>query len=100
MIPQDPGMREITQWWDEFCRSTDTRQELLETAIGNEVRRRIFEVHASDEVVCLFEKLDMVLDLLFIGKKGSIDRNVEDNALVVVAVNCTMGRLYRARERT
>jgi hypothetical protein len=65
MISQDHGIREITQWWDEFCRSTDTRQELLETAIGKEVRRRIFEVHVSDEVVCLFEKLDTVLEFYF-----------------------------------
>ena len=65
MIPQDLGMCEITQWWDEFCRSTDTRQELLETAIGKEVRRRIFEVHVSEEVVCLFEKLDAVLKFYF-----------------------------------
>ena len=62
MIPQDPGMREITQWWDEVCRSANTRQELLETAIGKEVRRRIFEVHASDQVVDLFDKLDTILE--------------------------------------
>jgi hypothetical protein len=55
-------MREITQWWDEFCRSPDTRQALLRTAIATEVRRRIFEVHAPDEVVWLFDKLDMVLE--------------------------------------
>jgi hypothetical protein len=65
MIPQDPGMRDITEWWDEFCRRAATRQELLETAIGKEVRRRIFEVHASDEVVGLFDKLDMVLEFYF-----------------------------------
>jgi hypothetical protein len=65
MIPQDPGMREITQWWDEVCRSANTRQELLETAIGKEVRRRIFEVHASDEVVGLFDKLDTLLEFYF-----------------------------------
>ena len=58
-------MREITQWWDEFCRSADTRPGLLETTIGKEVRRRIFEVHVSDEVVCLFEKLDTVLEFYF-----------------------------------
>jgi hypothetical protein len=61
MIPQDPGICEITQWWDEFCCSADTRQGLLETAVGKEVRRRIFEVHVSDEVVDLFDKLDTVL---------------------------------------
>jgi hypothetical protein len=65
MIPQDPGMCEITRWWDEFCRSSDTRPELLETAIGNEVRRRIFEVHASDQVADLFDKLDTVLKFYF-----------------------------------
>jgi hypothetical protein len=65
MIPQDPSMCEITQWWDEFCRRAGTRQELLETAIGKEVRRRIFEVYASDEVVGLFDKLDMVLEFYF-----------------------------------
>jgi hypothetical protein len=65
MIPQDPDMHEITQWWDEFCGTPDTRQEVLETAVGKEVRRRIFEVHASDEVVCLFEKLDTVLEFYF-----------------------------------
>jgi hypothetical protein len=65
MIPQDPGMREITQWWDEFCRSAGTRPELLETAIGKEVRGRIFEVHASDQVVDLFDKLDTVLEFYF-----------------------------------
>jgi hypothetical protein len=65
MLPQDHGMREITQWWDEFYRSADTRQKLLETAIGKEVRRRIFEVHASDEVVFLFDKLDTVLEFYF-----------------------------------
>jgi hypothetical protein len=47
---------------DEFCRSADTRPELLETAIGKEVRRRIFEVHASDQVVDLFDKLDAILE--------------------------------------
>jgi hypothetical protein len=65
MIPQDPDMHEITQWWDEFCSTPDTPQELLETAVGKEVRRRIFEVHASDEVVCLFEKLDTILEFYF-----------------------------------
>ena len=65
MIPQKPDMHEITQWWDEFCGTPDTPQELLETAVGKEVRRRIFEVHASDEVVCLFEKLDTVLEIYF-----------------------------------
>jgi hypothetical protein len=65
MIPQDPDMHEITQWWDEFCGTPDTRQEVLETAVGKEVRKRIFEVHASDEVVCLFEKLDTVLEFYF-----------------------------------
>jgi hypothetical protein len=65
MIPQDPGMREITQWWDEFCRSADTRPGLLETAIGKEVRRRIFEVHAPEKVVDMFEKLDTVLEFYF-----------------------------------
>ena len=34
MIPHDIAMREITNLWDEFCRSQDTKQELLETAIG------------------------------------------------------------------
>jgi hypothetical protein len=65
MIPQDPDMHEITEWWDEFCDTTDTRQEVLETAVGKEVRRRIFEVHDSDEVVCLFEKLDTVVEFYF-----------------------------------
>jgi hypothetical protein len=65
MIPQDPGMREITQWWDEFCRSADTRRGLLETAIGKEVRRRIFEVHAPEKVVDMFEKLETVLVFYF-----------------------------------
>jgi hypothetical protein len=65
MIPQDPRMREITQWWDEFCRSADTRPRLLETAIGKEVRRRIFEVHASDRVIDLFDELDTVLEFYF-----------------------------------
>ena len=58
-------MCEITQWWDEFCRSAGTRPGLLETAIGKEVRRRIFEVHASDQVVDLFDKLDTVLEFYF-----------------------------------
>jgi hypothetical protein len=58
-------MREITQWWNEFFDATDTRQEVLETAVGKEVRRRIFEVRASDEVVCLFQKLDTVLEFYF-----------------------------------
>src|ERR1700730_5092423 len=65
MIPQDPGMGEITQWWDEICRGADTRQQLLDTAIGKEVRRRIFEIRAADEVVCLFDKLDTVLEFYF-----------------------------------
>ena len=65
MIPQDPGVCKITQWWDEFSRSVNTRQELLETAIGKEVRRRIFEVHASDEMVGLFDKLDTLLEFYF-----------------------------------
>jgi hypothetical protein len=65
MIAQDPDMHEITRWWDEFCATPDMRQEVLETAVGKEVRRRIFEVHASDEVVCLFEKLDTVLEFYF-----------------------------------
>ena len=65
MIPQDPGMREITRWWDEFCRSADTRQELLEAAISKEVRRHIFEVHAPDKVIDLFDKLDTVLEFYF-----------------------------------
>ena len=65
MRPQDPDMRELTQWWDEFCRSGDTRPGLLETAIGKEVRRRIFEVHASDRVIDLFDKLDRVLEFYF-----------------------------------
>ena len=55
-------MREITQWWDEFCGTTDTRQKLLETALGKEVRRRIFELRASDLVVDLFDRLDIVLE--------------------------------------
>jgi hypothetical protein len=63
-------MHEITQWWDEFCGTPDTPQELLETAVGKEVRRRIFELHASDEIVCLFEKLDTVLEFyLSLAKK-------------------------------
>jgi len=53
------------QWWDEFCRSADTRPGLLETAIGKEVRRRIFEVHASDRVIDLFDELDTVLEFYF-----------------------------------
>ena len=65
MIPQDLGMREITRWWDEFCRSADTRPGLLETAIGKEVRRRIFEVHAPEKVVDMFEKLETVLVFYF-----------------------------------
>jgi hypothetical protein len=65
MIPSDHDMYEITKWWDEFCRSADTKQGLLETAIGKEVRRRIFEVHASDEVVDLFDKLETVLEFYF-----------------------------------
>jgi hypothetical protein len=65
MISQDSGMHEITQRWDEFCRSTDTRQEVLETAIGKEVRRRIFEVHASGELIFLFDNLDTVLEFYF-----------------------------------
>ncbi len=65
MIPPDLGMLEITKWWDEFCCSADTKQGLLETAIGKEVRRRIFEVHASDEMVYLFDKLDTVLEFYF-----------------------------------
>ena len=65
MIPQDPDMHEITQWWDEFCGAPDTPQELLQTAVGKEVRRRIFEVHASDQVVDLFDKLDTVLEFYF-----------------------------------
>jgi hypothetical protein len=65
MTPQDPDMREITQWWDDFCGAADTRQELLETAIGKEVRRRIFEIHTSDQVVDLFDKLDTVLEFYF-----------------------------------
>ena len=65
MIPSDPGMREITKWWDEFCRSADTKQGLLETAVGKEVRRRLFEVHVSDEVVDLFDKLDTVFEFYF-----------------------------------
>ena len=62
MTPQDSGMREITQWWDEFCRSVDTKHGLLETAIGKKVRRRIFEIDASDKVIDLFDKLDTVLE--------------------------------------
>jgi hypothetical protein len=65
MIPQDPGMREITQWWDEFSRSADTRPGLLETAIGKEVVRRIFEVHSPDRVIDLFDKLDAILEFYF-----------------------------------
>ena len=65
MIAQDPGMREITQWWDEFSRSADTRSSLLETAIGKEVVRRIFEVHSPDRVIDLFDKLDIVLEFYF-----------------------------------
>ena len=37
----------------------------METAIGKEVRRRIFEVHASDRVIDLFDKLDTVLEFYF-----------------------------------
>lgn len=65
MIAQDPGMGEIHKWWDEFFRSGETRQELLETAIGKEVRRRIFEVRASDRVTDLFDKLETVLEFYF-----------------------------------
>ena len=65
MIPQDPSACKITQWWDEFSHAANTRQELLETAIGKEVRRRIFEVHASDRVIDLFDKLDTVLEFYF-----------------------------------
>jgi hypothetical protein len=66
MIPQDPGMCEITQWWDEFCHSVNTKPGLLETAIGKEVRRRIFEVQASYQVADLFDKLDTVLEFYFL----------------------------------
>jgi hypothetical protein len=62
MTLQGSDICEITQWWDEFCRSPDSRQALLRTAIVTEVRKRIFEVHAPDEVIWLFDKLDMVLD--------------------------------------
>ena len=65
MIPQDPDMHEITQWWNEFCGNSDSPQELLETAVGKEVRRHIFEVNASDEIAGLFEKLDTVLEFYF-----------------------------------
>ena len=37
----------------------------METAVGKEVRRRIFEVHVSDEVVDLFDKLDTVFEFYF-----------------------------------
>jgi hypothetical protein len=65
MTPQDPGMREIIQWWDEFSRRADTRPGLLETAIGKELRRRIFAVHSSDRMIDLFDKLDIVLEFYF-----------------------------------
>jgi hypothetical protein len=70
MEPQDLGMYEITQWWDEFYRSTDTRQELLATAIGEAVRKRIFEIKAPNEVISLFDRLDTVVEFyLSLAKK-------------------------------
>ena len=63
-------MYEITQWWDEFYRSTDTRQELLATAIGEAVRKRIFEIKAPNEVISLFDRLDTVVEFyLSLAKK-------------------------------
>jgi hypothetical protein len=70
MKPITPDMDKITQWWQEMRYNTGSRDDLLRTAIGEEVRRCIFEVREANDVIWLFDKLDTVIGFyLSLGKK-------------------------------
>jgi hypothetical protein len=70
MKPTTPDMDQITKWWQEFRGNTSSKDDLLATAIGEEVRKRIFEVREANDVIFLFDKLDMVIGFyLSLGKR-------------------------------